>query len=205
MKKLVTITICIVIILVGYFLWSDYDIKNYPPKSKGNIIAFGDSLTRGIGSSDGKDYVTLLSAKLGVPILNKGVSGDTTEGALARLKEDVLDNDPKIVLVMLGGNDFIRRVPRATTFKNLESIVTQIQDKGAVVVLVGVRGGLINDPVDGLYEDLAEKTGSVYIEDILDGVYGHKDLMSDGIHPNDRGYALVAERLHEEFKSLLEK
>jgi len=84
------------------------DIANYPPPN-GPIIAFGDSLTLGVGASPGEDYVSELEDRLGITIINRGVSGDSTVDALERLEEDVLSSNPSAVIVFLGGNDEIRR------------------------------------------------------------------------------------------------
>ncbi len=84
------------------------NITNYPER-QGPVIAFGDSLTAGVGALPGQDYVTQLSNKSGVPITNAGVSGNTTRDALARLNNDVLSKDPSVVLVWLGGNDILQR------------------------------------------------------------------------------------------------
>jgi acyl-CoA thioesterase-1 len=84
------------------------NITNYPER-QGPVIAFGDSLTAGVGALPSQDYVTQLSNKSGVSIINAGVSGNTTRDALARLNRDVLSKDPSVVLVWLGGNDILQR------------------------------------------------------------------------------------------------
>ena len=81
-------------------------ITNYPPRS-GPIIAFGDSVTAGVGASAGNDYVSQLERLAGVSIVNAGVSGDTTRDALARLNSDVLSRNPSVVLLWIGGNDVL--------------------------------------------------------------------------------------------------
>ena len=96
------------------------------PTSGERIIAFGDSLVQGVGASPGHDIVSVLSRRLGVPIVNAGRSGDTTGAALTRLDSAVLSRNPRIVIVLLGGNDMLRRVPRATTFDNLD-LRTQLE------------------------------------------------------------------------------
>jgi lysophospholipase L1-like esterase len=83
-------------------------ITNYP-QGTGPIIAFGDSLTTGVGASNNQDYVSQLERKLDVTIINAGVSGDTTAEAAERLSRDVLQRDPSVVIVWLGGNDIIGR------------------------------------------------------------------------------------------------
>ncbi len=127
-------------------------------------------------------------------LVNLGVPGDTTADGLARV-DDIFSHDPKIVLLLLGGNDYVRRVPKEQTFKNLKSIITTIQSHRAMVILIGVRGGLLKDNYESDYHDLALKTGSAYIPNILDGLLGNKDLMSDEIHPNDRGYDIVTNKI----------
>jgi acyl-CoA thioesterase-1 len=173
------------------------------PTAGNAIIAFGDSLVAGRGASSGQDFVSVLSVRLGVPILNAGRSGDTTSAAMARLDRDVLAHDPRVVVVLLGGNDYLRHVPVETTFSNLGAIVDRIRERGAAVLVAGVAVGLIADPYDEKFQLLARQTSAGLVPDILGGIIGHADLMSDAIHPNDRGYALVADRLEPTLRDLL--
>jgi acyl-CoA thioesterase-1 len=175
------------------------------PTNGQRIIAFGDSLVEGRGATPGKDFVSLLARRLGEPIENAGRSGDTTGSALARLDQDVLSRNPRIVIVLLGGNDFLRRVPTADTFRNLSTIVERIRARGAAVVLVGVSVGLISDSYGDEYERLARRTSAGLVPDILDGILGRRDRMSDAIHPNDEGYRLMAERLEPAVRSLVQR
>ena len=174
------------------------------PTSGETIIAFGDSLVAGRGAASGKDFVSVLSQRIGVPIINAGRSGDTTGAALARFHRDVLDRNPRVVIVLLGGNDFLRRIPVRETFDNLTQIVEPIRARGSAVVLVGVSVGLLSDPYRDEYEALARRTSSVLVPDILDGIMGRNGLMADPIHPNDRGYEMVADVLEPVVRDLLE-
>jgi lysophospholipase L1-like esterase len=175
------------------------------PTAGQNIIAFGDSLVAGRGASAGRDFVSVLSARLGVPIINAGRSGDTTETALARVDRDVLSRNPRVVLVLLGGNDFLRRVPRQTTFANLATIVRRIRERGSAVVVVGVSAGIFTDSASDDYEALAGDTAAGFVADILAGIIGRSDLMSDPIHPNDRGHLIMADRLEPVLRELVEE
>jgi lysophospholipase L1-like esterase len=175
------------------------------PTGGTTIVAFGDSLVAGRGASPGHDFVSVLSRRAGVPIINAGRSGDTTAAALARLETDVLARNPRIVIVLLGGNDFLRRVPPERAFENLGAIVGRIRARGAAVILVGVSVGLFSDPYAERYEALARRTSSGLVPDILDGLMGRSSLMADSIHPNDRGYALVADRVEPVLRDLLER
>ena len=174
------------------------------PAAGTRIIAFGDSLVEGVGASSGGDVVSVLSRRLGVPIVNAGRSGDTTSTALTRLDSAVLSRSPRIVIVLLGGNDMLRRVPRATMFENLETIVTRIRSRGAAVILATVEIDFVSGADGPAYEALADRTSSALVRDVLDDVFGRQALMSDGIHPNDRGYEIMADRIEPVLRELVE-
>ncbi|MFZ2522706.1 MAG: GDSL-type esterase/lipase family protein [Minisyncoccia bacterium] len=188
---------------LGIFLTIDKDpeIKNYPSNGT-DIIAFGDSLVSGVGSSRDGGFVDLLSQKIGREIINLGVPGNTTEDGLKRLSQ--LDKyKPKVVIILLGGNDHLRKVPIDTTFENLETLVRGIQDRGAVVLLLGVKGNLFGDKFKSRFEDLSEKYGTAYVPDVLSGLFGNPKYMSDAIHPNDLGYTKITDKIYPVFLSLI--
>ncbi len=189
-------------ILVWYFSSRDTVVKNYPSVKSGPVILFGDSLAEGVGATEGNDLATQLGKIAGVPILNYGVSGDTTRDGLLRL-DRALAEDPRIAIILLGGNDFLKKVPREETFQNLEKIVAAFQKQGAIVMVLGVRSGIIGGGADDEFEALVEQTDSAYMSDVLSGVFAQSELMSDAIHPNDKGYAKIAERLAPELVKLL--
>lgn len=130
-------------------------------------------------------------------IVNLGVSGDTTAQGLARI-DDVLSIDPGTVIVLLGGNDYLRKIPQQETFANLKTIVTKLQSHGIMVVLLGVRGGLLVDKFDRDFKKLAKETEAIFVPNVLDGLIGDtKYMSSDAIHPNNKGYEKIAERVYE--------
>lgn len=186
------------LVLIGavalWYFFTDPVITNYPSDRTGPVLMFGDSLVEGVGATAGQSLPEQLGRRAGTAVLNYGVSGDTTRDALAQL-DTAIATRPRIVLVLLGGNDFLKKIPREETFRNLERIVTTFQEQGAIVFVLGVRSGLIGGGADAEYESLAEETGSVYVSDVLSGVFGRSELMSDPIHPNDQGYAIIAERI----------
>lgn len=167
----------------------------------GPIVAFGDSLVYGTGSSGG-GFVRILEDRIGRPIQNLGVPGDTTADGLARL-DAVLERDPAIVILLLGGNDFLRQVPPDETFANLASIIERLQADGATVLLAGVRGGLLRDSFAARYEELAGRYGTAYVHDVLDDTLGVSGYMADQVHPNDRGYAVIADRMQPVLEAML--
>ncbi len=174
------------------------------PRDGQNIIAFGDSLVVGHGASPGNDFVSILSDRLGHPIINAGRNGDTTQSGLERLQVEVLSQDPRIVILLLGGNDALRRMSMDQTFSRLADMIDQIHQTGAAVVLVGVRGSLFGDRYEEEFEALAEAQQVNYVPDILSGIFGHPSLMADSIHPNDKGNLLMADRVEPVLRELLE-
>jgi lysophospholipase L1-like esterase len=184
-----------------FLLFNSPDIRNYPPKD-GPIVFLGDSLVQGVGATAGKDLPSLVSRVVGLPIENFGVSGNTTADGLARV-DTVLERDPSIVLVLLGGNDYLRKVPIDDTFANLRNVITKLQNSGAVVLVVGIRGGLLVDAFEPRFEDLVEETGSAYVPDALRGLLADSRYMSDAIHPNDAGYARLAARVASTLRDLV--
>jgi lysophospholipase L1-like esterase len=178
------------------WVWSraSWPIVNAPP-SGGRIIALGDSLTAGLGAASGDNYVSVLSRRIGRPILNAGAAGDTTADGLARLERDVLARDPQIVIVFLGGNDVLQRRPIDDTFRDLDRIVAAVQSRGAMVVLVDSRPPLVGYQYGRRFRRLARERGCVLVAYILRDIFTDPSLKADPLHFNARGYAIVADRI----------
>lgn len=167
------------------------------------MVAFGDSLVAGYGATAGQDFVSELSRRVGVPIINAGRNGDTTGTALERLDQDVLSLNPRVVIVLLGGNDFLRGVPKEETFRNLGRILERIRERGAAVILVAVSVGLFTDEYGDRYEEIARQVNAGLVPDVLDDIMGHQGRMSDPIHPNDVGYRMIADRIEPALRDLV--
>ena len=173
--------------------------KNIDSQGKA-IVCFGDSITYGIGSDPGCDYPAYLKEILGMEIVNAGLSGDTTQSALNRLERDVLEYQPYIVIVELGGNDFLKNVPKEETVENLENIINKIQQKGSMVALCDTSGSFIFRTYKSDYKKLAKKTGAIFIPGILAGILETPSLKYDQIHPNSKGYKIIAQRVYKAIK-----
>lgn len=158
------------------------------------IVAFGDSLVAGQGATTAGGFVSMLTAQSGVPIRNFGKGGDTTAAAQARI-DSALAAKPDIALILLGGNDALRRIPYATTEANLDSVIERFQNAGVEVILLGVMGDLFNDPYPDMFERLAERHEVALVPNVLAGLLGRNELMSDAIHPNEEGYTRIAARV----------
>ena len=202
MKKLIIPGFCIFLLGLGllYFFGSSHpEIRNAQPSGE-NLICFGDSLTYGTGASEGQDYPSRLSEMLLKPVINAGIPGDTTSTAMRRLDQDVLSHAPRIVFITLGGNDLKNGVSKEVAFENLKVIVEKIQAEGALVVIGGINIPFWGKGFGEAYENLAEETGAVLIPNIYKGIIGNSKLMSDRIHPNAKGYEIIAKFFYDAVK-----
>jgi acyl-CoA thioesterase I len=194
--------VAIAIAAAGFFyFFRSTPVTNYPSKGT-DIIAFGDSLVAGTGSTPGSDFVSVLSKRIGRPIINLGNPGDTTAEGLARV-EDLDRYQPKVVILLFGGNDYLRHVPVNDTHKNLAALIENIQARGAIVLLLGIRGGILGDLFAGEFDTQHTTYHTAFVSDVLGGLFGNTAYMSDEVHPNDAGYAKIADRIYPVLVPLL--
>ena len=201
MKKIGIILLC-----VGIFLFlmkkEKQEIKNVDNKGQ-TVVAFGDSLSYGYGAGgQTKSYPFLLGQKINRAVINMGENGATAVSSLERLP-DVLEQDPYMVLIEFGGNDFMRGVDLEQTVKAIEKMVDDVQSSGAIAVVVDTGGYYGMKKYSKAYQKIAQEKGAVFVKGILDGVFGKRGLMSDQIHPNAKGYEIVADKVYGEIKDYL--
>ena len=164
------------------------------------VLALGDSLTYGYGASPAESYPARLATLTGWSITNGGVSGDTSAQALARLPELLREHTPRLVIISIGGNDFLRRQPESETRANISAIIQACKAAGAEVILVGVPGigvgAALGYPGDHpLYTDIAQAENIPYYANGWSQILGKESLKSDQIHPNAAGYDTFARGL----------
>ncbi|WP_250314280.1 arylesterase [Neisseria sp. Marseille-Q6792] len=165
------------------------------------VLALGDSLTFGYGANPSESYPAQLQKLTGWNIVNGGVSGDTSAQALSRLPA-LLARKPKLVIVGIGGNDFLRKIPEEQTRANIAKIIETVQKENIPAVLVGVPhitlGALFGHLSDHpLYENLSEEYGIPLFGGAWAEILGDNDLKSDQIHANGKGYRRFAEKLSD--------
>jgi acyl-CoA thioesterase I len=169
------------------------------------ILAFGDSLTAGLGLPAGETYPAQLAARLkalgvNARVVNAGGSGDTTADGLARLDWALADK-PQLVILEFGANDMLRGIDPGVVRANLDAMIERIQAAGAKVLLAGMKaapnwGEGYQRRFDGIYRELAEARGVALYPFFLDGVALDPALnQPDGKHPNARGAAVLAARI----------
>jgi acyl-CoA thioesterase-1 len=177
------------------------------------IVAFGDSLTAGLGLSAQETYPALLQQRLkqdgyDYEVVNSGVSGDTSAGGVRRI-EWALEGDVRFLILELGANDLLRGQPVAETKKNLAEIINRAQSKNVKVLLAGMlaptnAGRQYQEQIRNMFTELAREKGVALIPFFLEGVGGVESLnQRDGIHPNAEGAKIVAETVYKYLKPML--
>jgi acyl-CoA thioesterase-1 len=183
-----------------------------PAAAEVRILAFGDSLTQGFGLPEGDGFVPRLQDWLeahgaaDVVVVNGGVSGDTTQGGLARIAWS-LGDDFDGVIVALGGNDLLRGIDPAVTRANLDGILAAIEAQGLPMILAGLPAPP-NYPEDyrrayrAMFRDLAAEHGAIYYRSFFSGMGQGRSvrqvmrlMQPDGIHPNAAGVEAIVDHI----------
>ena len=171
------------------------EIKNLDAKGS-CIICFGDSITFGYGANPGEDYPTAIGKMTRLPVINAGVDGDTSFSALKRLEQDVLSKNPRLVIVEFCGNDFLKKIPKETTVKNLNEIIDRIQAQGIMVALMDISAGMFFREYRAAFNEIAQKKQTIFIPVVLNKIITNPAMKSDFFHPNARGYKVIAGRVY---------
>lgn len=195
MKKWVYLGIAL-IVLWGIFREKN-TVKNFPNEHQ-TIVAFGDSLTAGYGAPGGSSYPDYLGQLLGRPVVNLGLSGELAVHAPERLGE-VLDYQPYMVLIEFGANDFMQQRSTEAAVAAVRHIVDEVQAAGAIAVIIDVGGPGMGNYTKA-YRELAKEKKALFVPGILGGILTKSGLKSDVVHPNAKGYKIVADRVHKVIK-----
>jgi acyl-CoA thioesterase-1 len=157
------------------------------------ILAFGDSLTYGYGATHDTSYPSDLQKMTGMKVINSGVSGEETQQSLGRIRQELAHYHPQLVIVCLGGNDFLRGRSLVKVKENLRQIITQIQDTGAQVILIGVPIPGLALKVPSLYTELGDELNIPVETEMIPKLLQTPEYKSDYIHFNTQGYRVFAE------------
>jgi acyl-CoA thioesterase I len=172
-----------------------------PAHAAVTILAFGDSLTAGLGVAPDQSFPVRLEAALrarGVDarVVNAGVSGDTTSAGLARLDWSLVDH-LDLVIVELGANDALRGIAPAVTEANVDRMLAQLAARRLRVLLAGMLappnlGAEYGAAFNAIFPRLAQKHAVPFYPFFLDGVAAQAPLLqNDGMHPNPRGVEVI--------------
>ncbi len=164
------------------------------------ILAFGDSLTHGNGAMPEESYPAILSRLSGRTVVNAGIPGERSESGLKRLPALLAEHQPKLMILCHGGNDILRRNDLGEMEANARAMIDLAKSKDIPVVLLGVpKPGLILSSAD-VYRKIADSTDVIFMEDLVSDVLADQSLKADTVHPNEAGYRVIAENIHEMLK-----
>src|SRR5258708_6491039 len=159
------------------------------------VLAFGDSLTFGSGAAEQESYPAQLEQLIGRRVVRAGVPGEVTAQALARLPAALDEHAPRLLLLCIGGNDFLRRLGNRQAESNVREMVKLAKNRGVEVMLIGTpQPGFSMSPPE-FYAGIAKEFRLPYEEGVIGEVLRDSNLKSDTIHPNAKGYRVIAERL----------
>jgi len=165
------------------------------------ILAFGDSLTAGVGTNKEKSYPAQLSRMSRLEVINAGVSGETTRQGVTRFKTLVDDLYPDLIILLEGGNDILRNYPESETKANLASMIKHASGKQIPIVLIGVPKKSLFSSSASFYKELADEYQLVLDDESISDIIKSPSLKSDSVHFNQAGYQELAERIFQLLKS----
>lgn len=159
------------------------------------VLAFGDSLTYGTGASEHESYPAQLEQLIGRRVVRAGVPGEVTAQALARLPAMLDEHSPRLLLLCIGGNDFLGRLGNAQAEENVRAMVKLARSRGVDVLLIGTPEPGFSVTPPAFYAAIATEFRLPYEQAAVGDVLKDASLKSDPIHPNARGYRIIAERV----------
>ena len=166
-----------------------------PLTSDSVVLAFGDSLTAGIGAEESESYPAVLATLLGCKVVNAGVPGERSDEGLDRLSSLLQRHKPALVILCHGGNDMLQKLNDTGIADNLRAMIGLVQSSGADVLLLGVPKPGLFLKAPRLYVEVAKACQVPYDGKVLPGILSTPSLKSDPIHPNAEGYRKLAERV----------
>jgi len=181
--------------------------------SAATVVCLGDSLTAGYGLPEAQAYPALVQELarrdgLAWTVVNHGLSGDTTAGALRRV-DRALKAKPDLVLIAVGGNDGLRGQPTEAMRANLTAIIQRLRTAGVRSSLAGMQvppnfGTDHRRAFAAVFTDLAAAESVPLLPFLLTGVAGDRVLnQPDGIHPTAAGQQIIAANVYAFLKPLL--
>ena len=179
--------------LIFFAACSNSSLSLSPLPDDAVILAFGDSITSGVGAPPGESYPEILQGLINRKVIKSGIPGETSGEGLVRLPGELATHRPKLVLLCLGGNDLLRRMDLEKTAGNVSRMVQMIRNSGAEVVIIGVpKPGLVLSTAR-FYKKISEDMRVPLEGSLLADILADSKLRADPIHPNREGYRLLAE------------
>ena len=141
-----------------------------------------------------------LETLIGRRVVRAGVPGEVTAQALERLPAAIDEYAPRLLILCIGGNDFLRRLGNAQAERNVRAMVQLAKSRGIDVLLIGTPELALLPSAPAFYDTVAKDLSIPYEGGVITQVLKDTSLKSDPIHPNARGYRVIAERVAERLR-----
>ena len=182
--------------------------KEAPVPRQSVVLVLGDSISAGYGLPREQSWVAQVAPLTGWQWVNGGVSGDTTQQGRARLPALLEEHRPAVVVIELGGNDMLRRLPVAETVKSLDGMIADIRAAGARPVLMAIPAPSVAGAAFGslsdadIYGEIAKRQKIPLIDEVVSDVLSKSDWKLDQLHPNAAGHRELAARVADKLRRL---
>lgn len=157
------------------------------------ILALGNSLTYGTGVNPRQSYPTVLQQLVNREVINAGIPGEVTSATLRRIRNQLQQYRPGLVVLCIGGNDIIRRIPQQQIKANISEMIQIVKSEGVQMVLLAVPAFGLYPSAPRFYQELAEFHGIPLDNETIPKILRDASLKSDAIHGNAAGYRMLAE------------
>lgn len=202
-KVIGVVVLCFVLTACGDKV-QKYSALSYDAK----VLAFGDSVTFGYGVDPKDSYPSVLARLTGWNVMNAGISGERADQAKHRIDGLLAEESPQLVIIGLGGNDFLQRRNAQDVKEDLRAIIQSVKSSGAIPVLIAVpalspMAVVTGKPKDSsIYAELAIEENINVISNVFSNVLADTSLKIDQIHPNPQGYQIFTQGIYDALKKM---
>ncbi len=186
------IALCFISVIVICITACSDEAKLQTLNADATILAFGDSLTYGTGTSRDNAYPAVLAKLINRKVINAGIPGEISKKGLSRLPTLIKQHQPDLIIICHGANDILRKLNIDLTKINLQKMIDLARQNNSQVILIGVPEFSLFLKTSPIYQELAEKNQLPITNDILAEILANNAFKSDHIHPNAKGYQLLA-------------
>lgn len=186
------------LIIIASILLASCSQQLTPLAPNAPILAFGDSLTAGYGVAPADSYPAVLAQLSNHPVINKGVSGETTAQGLARFSQVIAETKPALIILMEGGNDILQNLNPQQTKTNLGQMINIAKQNNIQVLLIAVPEKSLFSSAAEFYKELAQENKLALDNSSIAELEKDPRYKSDYVHFNQQGYKLLAEKIHQD-------
>lgn len=194
MPKLINFKYLLILVSLTLFSCSDHQLPKLEHNSQ--ILAFGDSLTLGVGAKSEHSYPAQLSSLTNLKVINAGVSGEKTAQGIVRFNQLLDESHPDLIILLEGGNDILQNVSESEIKKNLALMIERAKQENIPILMIGVPKKSLFSSSASFYRELSEDYELLLDDEIISKLIKSPSMKSDSVHFNQKGYLKLAEKIH---------